>query len=49
MNLKKAIITAAAQSEKLYQVADTMQKSIFPIADTDVINKPIIQIIAEPL
>jgi UTP--glucose-1-phosphate uridylyltransferase len=47
MNLKKAVITAAARGERLYPVADTVQKAMLPIVDTDGINKPIIQIIAE--
>jgi UTP--glucose-1-phosphate uridylyltransferase len=47
MNIKKAVITAAARGERLYPVADTVQKSMLPIVDTDGINKPIIQIIAE--
>lgn len=47
MNIKKAVITAAARGERLYPVSDTVQKSMLPIIDTDGINKPIIQIIAE--
>jgi len=47
MNVKKAVITAAARGERLYPVADTVQKAMLPIIDTDGINKPIIQIIAE--
>jgi UTP--glucose-1-phosphate uridylyltransferase len=47
MNLKKAVITAAARGERLYPVADTVQKAMLPIVDTDGINKPVIQIIAE--
>jgi UTP--glucose-1-phosphate uridylyltransferase len=47
MNIKKAIITAAARGERLYPVADTVQKAMLPIVDTDGINKPVIQIIAE--
>lgn len=47
MNLKKAVITAAARGERLYPVADTVQKAMLPIVDMDGINKPIIQIIAE--
>jgi len=47
MNIKKAVITAAARGERLYPVADTVQKSMLPMVDIDGINKPIIQIIAE--
>jgi UTP--glucose-1-phosphate uridylyltransferase len=47
MNIKKAVITAAARGERLYPVSDTVQKAMLPIVDTDGINKPIIQIIAE--
>lgn len=47
MNIKKAVITAGARGERLYPVADTVQKSMLPMVDTDGINKPIIQIIAE--
>ena len=47
MNIKKAVITAAARGERLYPVADTVQKAMLPMVDIDGINKPIIQIIAE--
>lgn len=47
MNIKKAVITAAARGEKLYPVADTVQKTMLPIIDHEGINKPIIQLIAE--
>jgi UTP--glucose-1-phosphate uridylyltransferase len=47
MNVKKAVITAAARGERLYPVADTVQKTMLPLLDIDGINKPIIQIIAE--
>jgi len=47
MKIKKAVITAAARGSRLYPVADTVQKAMLPIIDTDGINKPIIQIIAE--
>jgi UTP--glucose-1-phosphate uridylyltransferase len=47
MVIKKAVITAAARGERLYPVADTVQKAMLPIVDTDGINKPIIQIVAE--
>lgn len=47
MQIKKAVITAGARGERLYPVADTVQKSMLPMVDIDGINKPIIQIIAE--
>jgi UTP--glucose-1-phosphate uridylyltransferase len=47
MNIKRAVITAAARGERLYPVSDTVQKAMLPILDIDGINKPIIQIIAE--
>lgn len=47
MNIKKAVITAGARGERLYPVADTVQKAMLPMVDIDGINKPIIQIIAE--
>ena len=47
MIVKKAVITAAARGERLYPVADTVQKAMLPMVDLDGINKPIIQIIAE--
>jgi UTP--glucose-1-phosphate uridylyltransferase len=47
MTIKKAVITAAARGSRLYPVADTVQKAMLPIIDTDGINKPVIQIIAE--
>ncbi|NLE02985.1 MAG: nucleotidyl transferase [Fibrobacter sp.] len=47
MKIRKAVITAAARGERLYPVSDTVQKSMLPIIDTDGINKPLIQIIAE--
>lgn len=47
MIIKKAVITAGARGERLYPVADTVQKSMLPMVDIDGINKPIIQIIAE--
>jgi UTP--glucose-1-phosphate uridylyltransferase len=47
MKITKAVITAAARNERLYPVATTVQKAMLPIIDTDGINKPIIQIIAE--
>jgi len=47
MKIKKAVITAAARGSRLYPVADTVQKEMIPIIDSDGINKPVIQIIAE--
>jgi UTP--glucose-1-phosphate uridylyltransferase len=47
MLIKKAVITAAARGERLYPVADTVQKAMLPMVDVDGINKPVIQIIAE--
>jgi len=47
MQVRKAVITAAARGERLYPVADTVQKAMLPIIDIDGINKPIIQIIVE--
>jgi UTP--glucose-1-phosphate uridylyltransferase len=47
MKIKKAVITAAARGNRLYPVADTVQKAMLPIIDIDGINKPVIQIIAE--
>jgi UTP--glucose-1-phosphate uridylyltransferase len=47
MQVKKAVITAAARGERLFPVADTVQKAMLPMVDTDGINKPLIQIVAE--
>ncbi len=47
MKIKKAIITAAGRGERLYPVADTVQKAMLPIVDKDGLTKPTIQIIAE--
>ena len=47
MKIKKAIITAAARGERLYPVADTVQKAMLPIVDQDGLTKPTIQIIIE--
>lgn len=47
MKIKKAVITAAARNERLYPVATTVQKAMLPMIDTDGINKPLLQIIAE--
>jgi UTP--glucose-1-phosphate uridylyltransferase len=47
MKIKKAVITAAARGERLYPVADTIQKAMLPVIDTDGLHKPVIQIVAE--
>jgi len=47
MKIKKAVITAAARGERLYPVADTVQKAMLPVIDTDGLHKPAIQIIIE--
>jgi UTP--glucose-1-phosphate uridylyltransferase len=47
MRIKKAVITAAARGERLYPVADTVQKAMLPVMDTDGLYKPVLQIIAE--
>ncbi len=47
MRIKKAVITAAARGERLYPVADTIQKAMLPVIDIDGLHKPVLQIIAE--
>ncbi len=47
MKIKKAVITAAARGERLYPVADTIQKAMLPVMDIDGLHKPVIQIICE--
>ncbi len=47
MKIRKAVITAAARGERLYPVADTVQKAMLPVMDIDGLYKPVIQIIAE--
>jgi UTP--glucose-1-phosphate uridylyltransferase len=47
MKIRKAVITAAARGERLYPVADTVQKAMLPVIDIDGLPKPAIQIIAE--
>ena len=47
MKVRKAVITAAARGERLYPVADTIQKAMLPAIDVDGLHKPVIQIIAE--
>jgi len=47
MKIKKAVITAAARGERLYPVADTIQKAMLPVMDIDGLYKPVIQIVAE--
>jgi len=47
MKIKKAIITASGKSEHLYPTADSFQRSMIPLVDSDGETKPVIQIIAE--
>ncbi|WP_234734853.1 UTP--glucose-1-phosphate uridylyltransferase [Tellurirhabdus bombi] len=47
MKIKKAVITAAARGERLYPVADTIQKAMLPAIDVDGLYKPVLQIIVE--
>ncbi|EHQ25731.1 UTP--glucose-1-phosphate uridylyltransferase [Mucilaginibacter paludis] len=47
MKIKKGVITAAARGQRLYPVADTIQKAMLPVIDIDGLHKPVIQIIAE--
>ncbi|MEI6948774.1 sugar phosphate nucleotidyltransferase [Paraflavisolibacter sp. H34] len=47
MKVRKAVITAAARGERLFPVADTIQKAMLPVIDVDGLHKPVIQIIAE--
>ncbi|HTX17707.1 MAG TPA: sugar phosphate nucleotidyltransferase [Bacteroidota bacterium] len=47
MKVRKAVITAAARDDRLYPAATTVQKAMLPVIDTDGINKPLIQVIAE--
>jgi UTP--glucose-1-phosphate uridylyltransferase len=47
VNVRKAVITAAARGTRLYPVADTVQKAMLPVIDRDGITKPVLQIIAE--
>ncbi len=47
MKIRKAVITAAARGERLYPVADTLQKAMLPVIDIDGLHKPVIQAIAE--
>jgi UTP--glucose-1-phosphate uridylyltransferase len=47
MKVRRAVITAAARGERLYPVADTIQKAMLPVVDLDGLHKPVIQIIAE--
>jgi UTP--glucose-1-phosphate uridylyltransferase len=47
MRVKKAVITAAARGERLYPVADTIQKAMLPVIDIDSLYKPVLQIICE--
>lgn len=47
MAVRKAVITAAGRGVRLYPVADTVQKGMLPLMDSDGLIKPCIQIIAE--
>lgn len=47
MQIRKAVITAAARGARLYPAADTVQKAMLPLVDRDGLAKPVIQIIAE--
>ena len=47
MQIRKAVITAAARGARLYPAADTIQKAMLPLVDRDGLTKPVIQIIAE--
>ena len=47
MQIRKAVITAAARGSRLYPAADTVQKAMLPLVDSDGLTKPVIQIIAE--
>lgn len=47
MEIRKAVITAAARGLRLYPCADTVQKGMLPLVDRDGLTKPVIQIIAE--
>lgn len=47
MQIRKAVITAAARGARLYPAADTVQKAMLPLVDRDGLTKPVIQIIAE--
>lgn len=47
MQIKKAVITAAARGSRLFPMADTVQKAMLPIIDRDGIQKNVIQVIAE--
>jgi UTP--glucose-1-phosphate uridylyltransferase len=47
MKIRKGVITAAARGQRLYPVADTIQKAMLPVIDMSGLHKPVIQIIAE--
>ena len=47
MQITKAVITAAGRGVRLYPSANTVQKAMIPVADSDGVVKPVIQIIAE--
>ncbi|RZK60968.1 MAG: nucleotidyl transferase, partial [Hymenobacter sp.] len=42
MKVRKAVITAAARGERLYPVADTIQKAMLPVVDLDGLHKPVL-------
>ncbi len=46
MEIKKAVITAAARGARLYPTSDTVQKGMLPIVDRDGVSRPVLQIIA---
>ena len=47
MQIKKAVITAAARGARQYPASDTVQKAMLPVVDRDGLTKPVLQIIAE--
>ncbi|MBK9383770.1 MAG: nucleotidyl transferase [Planctomycetes bacterium] len=47
MQVRKAIITAAARGVRLYPAGDPVEKSSLPLLDQDGVVKPLLQIVAE--
>ncbi|MDX9975157.1 MAG: sugar phosphate nucleotidyltransferase [FCB group bacterium] len=47
MQITKAVITAAGRGIGLYPAADTVQRGMLPLVDSDGLAKPVMQIIAE--
>jgi UTP--glucose-1-phosphate uridylyltransferase len=47
VQVTKAVITAAGRGARQYPVADTVQKAMLPLVDSDGLTKPVLQIIAE--